>query len=119
MAGVQHPAPKYNGHNIEPMSGFDMRTALASGAGNSDDQPRVEGGEIMGKYMIRQGQWKMVHIAPPHGNGSWQLYDLENDLAENKDLSVARPDIVKTLTAEWERYSKENGVILPNEVSGY
>ena len=55
----------------------------------------------------------------PHGSGAWQLYDLAADLAESHDLAHERPDKLAELRAHWERYARDNQVILPDWVSGY
>jgi arylsulfatase len=80
---------------------------------------RISGGEVMGKYYIRKGPWKMVHMPPPEGTGKWQLYNIEKDPSESKDLASIRADITKDMTGEWERYASTNNVILPDWVSGY
>jgi len=50
-------------------------------------------------YMIRQGQWKYLHyVAGPH-----QLFDLEADPDELRDLSVVRPDVARRLEEELRR----------------
>jgi arylsulfatase len=55
----------------------------------------------------------------PFGSGAWQLYDLANDLAESRDLAQQHPDKLAELIAYWESYAQQNGVILPDWVSGY
>lgn len=119
LAQINHPAPAYRDHSIEPMSGFTMRPALTDRQTLHEKTNRIEGGEILGKYMVRKGQWKLVHMPPPHGADRWKLYNLETDIAELNDLSSDRPDLVRELAQEWERYAEENGVILPDWVSGY
>ena len=47
---------------------------------------------------IRVGQWKLI----ARTDGRHELYDLENDLAESKDLAEAQPEIVKRLAARLE-----------------
>lgn len=119
LAGVQHPAFGENENGVEAPTGASMRKALIDPQMLSAVDERVDAGEIMGKYMVRKGQWKIVHMPPPHGSGGWQLYDLEDDLAETNDLSSTRPEIISALIAEWNEYAAENGVILPDWVSGY
>lgn len=76
-------------------------------------------GEVMGKYYVRKGNWKIVHMPPPYGVDGWQLYDLSVDLAETNDLSNERSDILNALIEEWKIYVEANDVILPDWVSGY
>lgn len=65
---------------------------------------------IRGVPSLRQEGWK--YIAAP-GSGGWgkggdqsqpvQLYDLEDDLGETKNLAAAKPEQLKQLQAELER----------------
>ncbi|MBW3539305.1 MAG: hypothetical protein KY476_03470, partial [Planctomycetes bacterium] len=72
-----------------------------------------------GLFAIRQGKWKLIlgrgsggfseprRIQPAPGEPSGQLYDLENDLAESKNLYLERPKIVKRLTALLEQCQRD------------
>ncbi|RME69092.1 MAG: arylsulfatase, partial [Alphaproteobacteria bacterium] len=55
----------------------------------------------------------------PYGAGRWTLFNLENDLAEENDLSGSHPAVAESLKKEWRAYAHENAVILPDWVSGY
>ncbi|BAN48150.1 arylsulfatase [Metapseudomonas resinovorans] len=115
LAGVAPPGRRYQGRVVEPMSGLSI-LPLLQGATNPE---RSLGGELFGKYFIRQGDWKLVHMPRPWGNDDWQLYNLATDLAERHDLSRSEPDKRAELQELWRRYAADNGVILPDQVSGY
>lgn len=75
---------------------------------------------INGSFSIRQGKWKLS-LCP--GSGGWsdprpkkaktmdipplQLYDLENDLSETKNLILEHPKIAGKLVRLMEKYIKE------------
>ena len=113
VAGAAHPAI-YNGQNIAPLQGKSLVPVLndtrLSVRGPSD----WLGWEIFGNRALRQGDWKLVWICPPHGPGDWQLYDVNADPAETKDLARMRPDIKEKLRKHWVEYAQTNNVILPN-----
>ncbi len=48
---------------------------------------------------IRVGDWKLVAAA----GGSWELYDLRTDRAEQHDLAVKMPEKAKELSELWQR----------------
>ncbi len=57
------------------------------------------------------GKWKIIFPAVLNGaygkwktynSYQWQLYDMENDRAESKDLSEQYPDVVKKMAAMWD-----------------
>lgn len=56
-----------------------------------------------GWAVLTVGWWKLHK----HENGTYELYDIETNLAETKDLvSLKKPDVVKELAAkrkEWQR----------------
>ena len=119
IAEVEHPAPMYKGRSVHPMTGQSLVPVFQNAEALKEDGHRLYAGEVLGKYFIRKGQWKMVHMPPPAGTGDWQLYDITADIAEKNDLSAQYPDLKSELMAEWENYVRENKIILPNWVSGY
>lgn len=120
LADVPHPGTEYAGRTVEAMTGISALPAFegtASSAGAA--APRIHADELIGKRGIRRGEWKLVHMPEPYGNGDWQLYNLVNDPSESVDLAADMPDLVAELAATWEQYAEDNGVILPDWVSGY
>jgi len=56
-----------------------------------------------GNRALRVGVWKIVSTK----NAEWELYDLENDRAESKNLSKSQPDRLRSMAAEWTRRAEE------------
>ena len=52
---------------------------------------------------LRQGSFKLLRRA---GTDPWQLYDLSRDLGETKDLAREKPEAVKALAKEFERWQE-------------
>ena len=52
---------------------------------------------------IRKGNWKLVRLNEKIGSDdlppAWKLYDLANDIGEQKDVADQHGDIVKSLSA--------------------
>ena len=119
VANVEHPAPHYKGRTVHSMTGQSMVPILTDADALKQEAHRIHAGEVLGKYFIRKGSWKMVHMPPPAGTGEWQLYNIEVDISEKNDLSSQNPDVKNDLIAEWENYVKANNLILPDWVSGY
>ena len=119
LTGVQHPGQNYRGRSVEPMTGISMLLLLQQGKLPVAARQRVLGIELMGKRAMRQGDWKVVHMPEPYGTGSWQLFDLAEDLSESRDVSQKYPGKLRELKRLWSEYSDENKVILPDFVSGY
>ena len=72
-----------------------------------------------GVFAIRQGKWKLItqlgsggwtkpgSVKPEPGGPRGQLYDMEADLSEQRNLWLERPEIVERLTALLEKYKAE------------
>jgi arylsulfatase A-like enzyme len=77
-----------------------------------------------GVFAIRQGTWKLithlgsggwtkpVSVKPEPGGPQGQLYSMDTDLSEQRNLWLERPDIVNRLTALLEKY-KADGRSVP------
>lgn len=117
LTNIERPGGEYAGRAIEPMSGISALSVLRGKAGANPG--RVLSDELMGKRAVRAGDWKIVHMPEPYGNGRWQLYDLSKDLAEARDVAGQYPEKLEEMKKHWDAYARDNRVILPDWVSGY
>jgi arylsulfatase A-like enzyme len=118
IAGVNVNNSKYVDETIEPITGISLMPLLTTGAQTGLDNRAIVY-ELMGKRVVRQGDWKLIHQPQPAGTGEWQLYNLEMDLTEQTNLATQYPDKVSELEILWNDYVVDNNVILPDWVSGY
>ncbi|MGM0572877.1 MAG: sulfatase-like hydrolase/transferase, partial [Bacteroidota bacterium] len=102
------------------VDGVSFRTIL-SGNGLKRNRPEVVHHSISGKFAIRSEKWKLVLCA---GSGGWsapgdkaareqglpniQLYNMERDIKEQKNLQAQHPEIANELTKTLETFV-ENG----------
>lgn len=56
-------------------------------------------GEGSGSRAVRMGKWKGVIYDIKKGNDVMELYDLDNDLHEERDLAAENPDVVAKIKA--------------------
>ncbi len=107
------------GATLPANAGEDSVSILPAllGRDNSPLREAVVHASINGRFAIRQGNWKLVLCA---GSGGWsspkddqarakglpecQLYDVQTDLGEQKNLQAERPEVVARLTALLEKY---------------
>lgn len=113
ITGVQYPAANA-GQALPPLIGKSWGAMLAG----REDSPRtpedVLAWEIFGNHAVRQGEWKLRWQYKPFGTGAWELFDLAHDPAERENLAATRPDKLRELVAQWDRYALANNVILPS-----
>jgi arylsulfatase len=92
-------------------------TAVAGGQRMEALQGRLEsrslGMELFGQRALISGRWKLLDLPRNEEPGDWSLYDLISDPAEQFDLAPVRQPLVRHLAEQWERYARENKVILP------
>ncbi|MBM4061451.1 MAG: sulfatase [Planctomycetes bacterium] len=85
--------------------GLDGRDLLPFLGGARKEPPRSELCWRFGEQRaIRQGKWKLVTI----GDAKPQLFDLERDVGESKDLAADEPEVVAKLRAAWQVWDEQN-----------
>jgi arylsulfatase len=102
VAGAKYPE-KFNGQAIQPMEGVSLRPAL-EGRMLQRTQPIFW--EHEGNRAIRIGSWKLVSKYP----GDWELFDIQTDRTEQKNLAAQQPERVKQMAAQWDAWAKRVGV---------
>jgi arylsulfatase A-like enzyme len=99
VAGVTKPG-QWNGEPIPPAPGKSLVAAFAKD--NAVSQEYLwwlhEGNRA-----IRIGDWKLVAAK----DDPWELYDLKNDRAEQRNLASENPDKVKELSDAWTKKTAE------------
>lgn len=111
------------GDDLPDDAGEDSYNILPALRGERLEQPIREATvfhSLNGKFAIRQGPWKLItslgsggfsspaNRKPKPGEPEGQLYNLADDVAEENNLWLERPEVVKRLAALLERY-KESG----------
>ena len=63
---------------------------------------------------LRDGKWKLVgrKVATVRGTdqAKWELYDMEKDRTETRDLADQLPEKKKELAGQWEAWAERVGV---------
>lgn len=116
-AGADYP-DRYHDVDVPPLQGHSL-IPLLQGDAPAIFTERGMGWEAYGMDAYRRGDWKVVRLPVPYGNGVWQLYNLANDPGEVTDLADQHPELVAELSQAWDRYAERSGVIRPNEPVAY
>jgi arylsulfatase len=111
LAGVDHPA-SWQGRPVAPLWGRSLVPLLAGDFRARAGPHEWLGFELGGQKALRRGDWKLVVMPVPFGGGDWRLYHIDRDPAELYDRAEADTDRKEELVALWERYARENGVVL-------
>jgi arylsulfatase len=127
LAEIEHPQT-FQGREVLPLRGASMLPALTSDRASVHTEAYVMGWELFGRRAVRQGDWKIVwepaatpwEPRDPHiTDDVWRLYNLADDPGEQFDLAQQQPERLQALIAEWQIYSQETGIVLPDYDVGY
>ncbi len=97
----------FSGESIQPMEGISLLPAF-SGKPLSRKVPLAF--EHHGNLGLRDGRWKIVSMYRGDRPRRWELYDMESDRTELKDLASEMPDRTKTMAAQWQAWADRVGV---------
>ena len=106
------PPEKVAGVEQIPIHGVSLAPTF------SDARAMIQRGaqyfEMLGHRGLWKDGWKAVthHIAgAPFGEDEWELYHLDDDFSETRDLAAAEPERLKSLIDEWWVQAEANGVL--------
>ncbi|WP_084399490.1 arylsulfatase [Pseudotamlana agarivorans] len=108
-AGIEYPK-EVNGTTVKTPIGESFKTVL-DGSEKQKQRNKGIGYELFEMKAYIKGDWKILRLVAPFGNGDWQLYNMEKDPSEINDLSNQYPDKRKELIEAYNAYVKENGVV--------
>ncbi|MBI5381413.1 MAG: arylsulfatase [Opitutae bacterium] len=113
VAGATRPATMKD----QPVPASDGRSlqALLRGADAPVHPQQSICVEHEGNRMIRDGQWKLVGFY----NEPWELFDIEADRSEARNLAAQHPEIVERLSRAYDAWAKRAGVRSWTEAQKY
>lgn len=104
LAEAEYPQ-MFQEQKLAPLPGISLLPMLQDG---SLDQPRTlywqwnQGGAIRaGDWKLVRGTWRGKQQTP------WELYRMDQDRSELKDLAKMHPDQVAKLAAQWEAWQRQ------------
>lgn len=96
------------GTTLPPTAGEDSFSLLPLLRG--DDRPVRENAvscAASGIPGLRRGPWKLVLAADPEAGTAVQLYNLDDDLGETRNLAAEKKELVTTMRATLEKFIRE------------
>jgi arylsulfatase A-like enzyme len=116
-AGVSYPQT-HAGNSVQPLAGVSMLPAFVD--------PAVANNEVLfweheGNRAVRDGKWKLVsyfneiheemnRVGTGRRTGAWELYDLESDRTETRNLAQIEPDRTRQMVARYDEWAARTGV---------
>jgi arylsulfatase A-like enzyme len=103
LSGASYPADK------TPLEGVSLDPLLRGGS----LAPREIFWEHEGNRAVRQGKWKLV----ARHKSDWELYDIDADRTELKDLAASNPEKTAELVAKYATWASRANVAAWDEVN--
>lgn len=103
VSGAKYP-PDSGSEGVIPLEG---RSLLPLATHSSGQAERSLFWEHEGNKAMRRGSWKLVRKYP----GDWELYNMEDDRTELKDLAAKFPARTKEMVAAWQQWADRVGVL--------
>ena len=112
---AQFEYPKtHNGKKLPELIGKSWSSMLAGETDIVRTDKDYMAWELFGNRAVRQGDWKIRWQWEPYGKGEWELFNLNDDLAERHDLASKKPEKVTAMLKLWDEYVATNNVIIPS-----
>jgi arylsulfatase len=97
VGNADYPA-EFKGHPILPLEGVSLMPAFL---GQPLRRAKPIFWEHEGNRAVREGPWKAVLKF----KGAWELYNIEQDRTEQRDLAAEYPDKLRALADTWEAWA--------------
>jgi arylsulfatase len=102
--------------SVAPMLGESMVDFLAGSEAEVHDDDYVTTLYHGGRALLRQGRWKIVSLDPPFDESRFQLFDIEADPGETRNLALQYPERLASMIALWRGKRLEYGIVLPQDL---
>jgi arylsulfatase len=109
LSGATYPRER-NGKPVTPVEGLSLAPTFRSTAALPERAICIQHERA---YAIRKGQWKLVMGKRFPREATWELYDIKSDPTEMNDLAANHPELVASLSNEWQAWAERTGTLKP------
>lgn len=111
LTGTAIPAGRYQGRDIEPISGRSVLPLLYNQAERIYGDDDAIGYELNGHKALFLGDHKIVYNRAPIGDSEWHLYNIVKDPGETADLRDEQPERFARMQNLYDEFAKTHGVL--------
>ncbi|MDZ4852790.1 MAG: sulfatase-like hydrolase/transferase [Pirellulaceae bacterium] len=103
VSGAEYPK-QIKGNLIPPLEGISLESILR---GQNHNLTRQLGWSLYGSRAYRSGKWKSVWGV---STKRWELYDMQADRTEMRDLSTEHPALTSQLASDWRNWADRSEI---------
>ena len=107
LAGIAHPAPRYNNRDVLPMRGKSFAGILLGGEVVVHEPSEAIALSTAGRHFMFRGNLKLLKEL----SFDWELYDLAADPYERHNLAATEPELLQELVAEFEIQAAKSNIL--------
>lgn len=111
LSGAAYPKSA-DGNDLQPLAGVSLLPYLLAERDHIHDDNYSMGWELFGRAAFRQGRWKITWTEKPFGPSDFELFDIDADPGESRDIRSMHPKEYQRLLDGFESYVRENGVVI-------
>lgn len=111
LTGAKYPTT-FRETELHALDGVSLMPHITGTSDRIHADDDAMGWELFGRAAFRRGPWKITWIEKPFGTGEFQLFDMEHDPGESRDVRQQHPDEYQRLVAGFEEYQRKKGVIV-------
>lgn len=104
LASVSHPKT-YKDREVTPLA-KEARSIVPLLMGKKWQDERTLFWEHENGKAVRDGKWKLTALR----NGAWQLFDMESDISETRNVADKHPEVVIRMQKMWNEWAAEVGL---------
>jgi arylsulfatase len=112
LAGAQYPT----GGDIQAMLGESAAAFLGGRAEAVHDDAYVTTLFHQNRAFIRQGKWKLSNLETPFDESDFELFNLEIDPGETRNLAGSEPEKYDEMIKLWRTERHALGIVLPQDL---
>ena len=103
--------PLYNNKKVMPILGQSFLSFMQGKSKIIHDTNYVYCLEHYGGCLLIKGNWKITNISNPFDENAFELYKIDEDWGETKDLSKSQPKKLLEMMNEWKVFKNKVGII--------
>jgi arylsulfatase len=111
LTGTTYPKT-FRGHDLHALNGTSMLPYMTGKSDHIHADDYAMGWELFGRAAYRRGPWKITWIEKPFGASEFELFDIDADPGESRDVRQQHPDVYRAMVEGFEQYERANGVVI-------